>query len=136
VIVSQQRFFFYKGYAMQEPSDDIHTFLGMTASRSVSFCSGPGAVRESAKPKPPDFHSVTTEKPEVSYKEIGGLDEAFEIPLIQHHLYTQIGIDLPRAVLFYGPPGTGKTTMAKAVANAASFINCCRWILRTAPAAS
>ena len=46
--------------------------------------------------------------------------EAIELPLLQHHLYTQIGIDPPRGVLLYGPPGTGKTMMAKAVANATS----------------
>ncbi|GMI07626.1 hypothetical protein TrRE_jg5567, partial [Triparma retinervis] len=42
------------------------------------------------------------------------------LPLLQHHLYTQIGIDPPTGVLLYGPPGTGKTMMAKAVANATS----------------
>lgn len=58
-----------------------------------------------------------TEKPNVSYKDIGGLDiqkqevrEAIELPLIQHHLYQQIGIDPPRGVLLYGPPGTGKVS--------------------------
>lgn len=68
---------------------------------------------------------LVAEKPDVSYKDIGGLDvqkqevrEAIELPLIQHHLYQQIGIDPPRGVLLYGPPGTGKTMMAKAVANA------------------
>ena len=67
------------------------------------------------------------EKPNVTYKDIGGMDqqkqevrEAIELPLLQHHLYTQIGIDPPRGVLLYGPPGTGKTMMAKAVANATS----------------
>ena len=66
-------------------------------------------------------------QPDVSYKDIGGMDvqkqevrEAIELPLLQHHLYTQIGIDPPRGVLLYGPPGTGKTMMAKAVANATS----------------
>merc|ERR1719162_2600077 len=51
--------------------------------------------------------------------------EAIELPLLQHHLYQQIGIDPPRGVLLYGPPGTGKTMMAKAVANAtkATFIS-------------
>lgn len=72
-----------------------------------------------------------TEKPDVSYQDIGGLDlqkqevrEAVELPLTQFHLYQQIGIDPPRGVLLYGPPGTGKTMMAKAVAHhtTASFI--------------
>lgn len=79
---------------------------------------------------PPESDSTVklmTEKPKVTYKDIGGMDmqkqevrEAIELPLIQHHLYTQIGIDPPRGVLLYGPPGTGKTMMAKAVANATS----------------
>jgi 26S proteasome regulatory subunit T3 len=72
-----------------------------------------------------------TEKPDVTYDDIGGLDvqkqeirEAIELPLVQHELYRQIGIDPPRGVLLYGPPGTGKTMLAKAVANStdASFI--------------
>lgn len=64
---------------------------------------------------PPESDSTVklmTEKPNVSYKDIGGMDmqkqevrEAIELPLIQHHLYTQIGIDPPRGVLLYGPPG-------------------------------
>jgi 26S proteasome regulatory subunit T3 len=67
---------------------------------------------------PPESDSTVKlmeEKPDVTYKDIGGLDiqkqevrEAIELPLIQHHLYEQIGIDPPRGVLLYGPPGTGK----------------------------
>jgi 26S proteasome regulatory subunit T3 len=84
---------------------------------------------------PPESDSTVklmAEKPNVTYKDIGGLDmqkqevrEAIELPLIQHHLYQQIGIDPPRGVLLYGPPGTGKTMMAKAVAGAtkATFIS-------------
>lgn len=72
-----------------------------------------------------------TEKPDVTYADIGGLDiqkqemkEAVELPLTQFELYRQIGIDPPRGVLMWGPPGTGKTMMAKAVANSttAAFI--------------
>ena len=72
-----------------------------------------------------------TEKPDVSYEDIGGMDvqkqemrEAVELPLQCPELYAQIGIDPPRGVLMYGPPGTGKTMLAKAVANAttATFI--------------
>ncbi|KAF7676607.1 26S proteasome regulatory subunit 6B like protein [Astathelohania contejeani] len=65
-----------------------------------------------------------SEKPDVTYADIGGLDiqkqeirETVELPLIQHDLYKQIGIDPPRGVLLYGPPGTGKTMLVKAVAN-------------------
>jgi 26S proteasome regulatory subunit T3 len=72
-----------------------------------------------------------TEKPDVTYADIGGMDiqkqeikEAVELPLTHHELYTQIGIDPPRGVLMWGPPGTGKTMMAKAVAHhtTAAFI--------------
>merc|ERR1719409_953677 len=64
-----------------------------------------------------------SERPDVSYSDIGGMDvqkqeirEAVELPLTHFDLYKQIGIDPPRGVLMYGPPGTGKTMMAKAVA--------------------
>lgn len=72
-----------------------------------------------------------TEKPDVTYEDIGGMDmqkqemrEAVELPLSNPELYQQIGIDPPRGVLMYGPPGTGKTMLAKAVASAttAAFI--------------
>ncbi len=72
-----------------------------------------------------------TEKPDVSYTDVGGLDiqkqeirEAIELPLTNPELYSQIGIDPPRGVLLYGPPCTGKTMLAKAVANqtSAAFI--------------
>ncbi|CDW88348.1 26s protease regulatory subunit 6b homolog [Stylonychia lemnae] len=78
---------------------------------------------------PPDTDAAVqmmkmTEKPDVSYNDVGGLDiqkqeirEAIELPLIHPELYSQIGIDPPRGVLLYGPPGTGKTMLAKAVAN-------------------
>jgi 26S proteasome regulatory subunit T3 len=85
---------------------------------------------------PPEADSAisamaVTEKPDVTYADIGGLDiqkqemkEAVELPLTHFDLYKQIGIDPPRGVLMYGPPGTGKTMMAKAVANhtTATFI--------------
>eukprot|EP00461_Guttulinopsis_vulgaris_P003551 UN03552 len=72
-----------------------------------------------------------TEKPNVTWSDIGGMDvqkqeirEAVELPLTHGYLYARIGIDPPRGVLMYGPPGTGKTMMAKAVAHhsSATFI--------------
>jgi len=63
------------------------------------------------------------EKPETTYKDIGGLEpeiievrEAVEDPLLRPELYKKVGIDPPKGVLLVGPPGTGKTLLAKAVA--------------------
>ena len=64
------------------------------------------------------------EKPNVTYKDIGGLEkqireirEAVELPLLKPELYKKVGIEPPKGVLLAGPPGTGKTLLAKAVAN-------------------
>jgi proteasome regulatory subunit len=60
----------------------------------------------------------------ISYSDIGGLEdqiqevrESIELPLLKPEVFTRIGIEAPKGVLFYGPPGTGKTLLAKAVAN-------------------
>ncbi|THE62928.1 AAA family ATPase [Salinadaptatus halalkaliphilus] len=65
-----------------------------------------------------------TESPEVSYEDIGGLEEQMqevretvEMPLEKPDAFEDVGIDPPSGVLLYGPPGTGKTMLAKAVAN-------------------
>ncbi|MDX1797279.1 MAG: proteasome-activating nucleotidase, partial [Candidatus Lokiarchaeia archaeon] len=62
--------------------------------------------------------------PDISYDDIGGLEEQIqevketvEIPLKNPNLFSKIGIDPPKGVLFHGPPGTGKTLLAKAVAH-------------------
>ncbi|AEN05049.1 proteasome-activating nucleotidase [Halolamina sp.] len=69
--------------------------------------------------------------PEVSYADIGGLDdqmrevrETVELPLEQPEAFDSVGIDPPSGILLHGPPGTGKTLLAKAVAaeTNASFI--------------
>ncbi|MWG36446.1 proteasome-activating nucleotidase Pan1 [Halomarina oriensis] len=63
-------------------------------------------------------------KPEVSYADIGGIDEQIdevretvEMPLTSPEMFDEVGIEPPSGVLLYGPPGTGKTMLAKAVAN-------------------
>ena len=65
-----------------------------------------------------------TESPDVSYEDIGGIDEqirevreAVEDPLENPQQFEQVGIEPPSGVLLHGPPGTGKTMLAKAVAN-------------------
>ncbi|MDL5361535.1 proteasome-activating nucleotidase [Halalkalicoccus sp. NIPERK01] len=64
------------------------------------------------------------QSPEVSYTDIGGLDEQMnevretvEMPLLKPEMFEAVGIEPPSGVLLYGPPGTGKTMLAKAVAN-------------------
>ncbi len=73
----------------------------------------------------PNAAEVSEEKVmEVSYEDIGGLDEEIkkvremvELPLKHPELFERLGIEPPKGVLLYGPPGTGKTLLAKAVAN-------------------
>ena len=98
---------------------------------SVALHKGSHALVDVLPPEGTTRVSLVTEKPNVSYADIGGLDmqkqevrEAVELPLTHLDLYQQIGIDPPRGVLLYGPPGTGKTLLAKAVAHHtnASFI--------------
>jgi len=64
------------------------------------------------------------EKPDVTYSDVGGLNqqieeirEAVELPMLKPELFREVGIEPPKGVLLYGPPGTGKTLLAKAVAN-------------------
>ncbi|MBI2141255.1 AAA family ATPase [Candidatus Woesearchaeota archaeon] len=68
---------------------------------------------------------VIVEKPNVEWKDIGGLEEQVreireivELPLNKPELFEQVGIQPPKGVLLHGPPGTGKTLLAKAVAMA------------------
>lgn len=63
-------------------------------------------------------------KPDVTYDDIGGLEEQIrdvketvELPLLNPDLFKKVGIEPPKGVLLVGPPGTGKTLLAKAVAH-------------------
>ncbi len=77
--------------------------------------------------EPSAMREVLVEIPEVSWEDVGGLDdakqeivEAVEWPIKSPEKFEMMGIKPPKGVLLYGPPGTGKTLLAKAVANESS----------------
>jgi len=70
------------------------------------------------------FNMLTEDPGNVSYGDVGGLNEqikelreVIELPLINPELFVRVGIKAPKGVLLYGPPGTGKTLLARAVAH-------------------
>lgn len=64
------------------------------------------------------------ETPDVSFTDIGGLDEqiarirdAVQLPFQHRDLFDRFDLKAPKGVLLYGPPGNGKTLIAKAIAH-------------------
>jgi len=81
---------------------------------------------------PSGMREVFIENPDVSWDDIGGLDEvkrelqeAVEWPMKYPALYDKLGHKMPRGILLHGPSGTGKTLLAKAVAteSEANFVS-------------
>jgi transitional endoplasmic reticulum ATPase len=73
------------------------------------------------------MREVLINKPNVSWDDIGGLEDAkeklrelVELPLIRPDLFEKAGIKPAKGILLFGPPGTGKTLLAKAVATEAN----------------
>lgn len=76
--------------------------------------------------QPSALREIMIQAPDVSWSDIGGLDEVrsklregIELPLKNPEAFRRLGIRPASGFLFYGPPGTGKTLLAKAVAREA-----------------
>jgi len=76
--------------------------------------------------QPSAMREVMVQVPNVSWSDVGGLDDAqmklregVELPLRNPEAFHRLGIRPAKGFLLYGPPGTGKTLLAKAVAKEA-----------------
>ena len=73
--------------------------------------------------RPSALREVQVQVPDVSWDDVGGLDElkeelreAIEWPIKYKDAFEYVDVESPKGVLLYGPPGTGKTLIAKALA--------------------
>ncbi|MCH9275313.1 proteasome ATPase [Bifidobacterium amazonense] len=105
---------------------------GSLASASAAINAGDRVIVDpsvrfalEALPEADDADLVLEETPDVTFDDIGGLDEqierirdAVQLPFLHRALFERYDLNPPKGVLLYGPPGNGKTLIAKAVAHA------------------
>ena len=104
-----------KNVAPEDIEEDMRVGIDMGGTYAIQI------------PLPPPIDAAVStmqveEKPDVTYKDIGGaseqiekIREVVELPLLHPERFERLGIDPPKGVLLYGPPGTGKTMLVRAV---------------------
>ncbi len=114
------------GRADEERVAEISEYLSgvrLRAGDSVLMDPRTGLLLEKL-PRPEMEEVVLEEVPDVTYSDIGGLDnqieaitDAVELPYMYRELFSEYRLPAPKGILLYGPPGCGKNLIAKAVAN-------------------
>ena len=74
--------------------------------------------------EPSAIREVFVEVPDVSWRDIGGLEDikeelrdAVQWPLLHSDLFDRFAVTPPKGIMLHGPSGTGKTLLAKALAH-------------------
>jgi SpoVK/Ycf46/Vps4 family AAA+-type ATPase len=114
------RVYVQRAIAYQERIKALQGAVSPAEMRMESNNGGEGGEKTGEGGGKPAAELVVTEKPEVSWAEVVGLDtakkavkEAIVYPVQRPDLFP---LGWPRGILLFGPPGCGKTLLAAAVA--------------------
>ena len=103
---------------------DLRALLIEAERQSDGVITADDVKRATKSINPSAMREVLVEVPNVSWEDIGGLEElklhlkqAVEWPFKRPETFKKLGITPRKGLLMYGPPGCSKTMVAKALAN-------------------